>query len=81
MAKEKTGRIKEQIMEEIMAFKYFEVWMWNVLYLIFGLSLLMIARTAWLLIKEKKKERRFIKRVRNMEGGKPIKHFNGRFYW
>jgi len=37
--------------------------------LIFGLFLLMIARTAWLLHKEK--------------GGKPMKekHFNGRFFW
>ena len=65
----------------LMYFKTFETWMWNVLYLILGLFIIMIIRTSWLLIKEKKKERRYIKRVRNMEGGKPIKHFNGRFYW
>jgi len=35
--------------------------------IIFALFLLMIARTAWLLRKEK--------------GGKPMKHFNGRFKW
>jgi len=47
--------------------------------IIFALFLAMIARTAWLWIKEKKKEHRFIKRIQ--KGGKPIKHFNGRFYW
>jgi len=47
--------------------------------IIFALFLAMIARTAWLKIKEKKKERKFINRIQ--KGGKPIKHFNGRFYW
>ncbi len=38
---------------------------------IFVLFLFMIARTAWLHIKEKTKERRFIKRIQRKEG-KPI---------
>ena len=43
------------------------------LYLIFALFLLMIARTAWLLIKGKKKELKYIKRIRNMEGSGKLK--------
>ena len=50
---------------------------------IFGLFLVMIIRTAWLHIKEKKKERKFINRIQNMERGESMgeKCFNGRFVW
>jgi len=37
--------------------------------IIFALFLLMIARTVWLLIKEKKKEHKYINQVKNMKGG------------
>jgi len=51
--------------------------------IIFLLFLVMIARIVWLHIKEKKKERKYINRVKNMEGGRSMekKYFNGRFVW
>jgi len=51
------------------------------LWLIFALILIEAYRIAGREIKERRKKRKYIKRVKNMEGGKPIKHFNGRFYW
>ena len=51
------------------------------LWLIFALILIEAYRIAELIIKKKRKESKYIKRVKNMEGGKPIKHFNGRCYW
>jgi len=50
-------------------------------WLIFALILIEGIRIAGRVIKEKRKERRYISRVRNMEGGKPIKHFTGKHDW
>ena len=50
-------------------------WLILILFIIEG------TRIAGRIIKEKRKERKYIKRVKNMEGGRPIKHFNGRCYW
>ena len=44
-------------MEGIMAFKLFETWMWNVLYLIFALFVIMITWTVWQLIRENREAR------------------------
>jgi len=50
-------------------------WLILILFIIEGI------RIAGRIIKEKRKGRRYIKRVKKMEGGKRIKHFNGRCYW
>ena len=61
--------------------------------IIFALILLMIAKTIWLIIKEKKKKRmtifgdikeinKYIKALRDYnKGGGSIKHYNGRYFW
>jgi len=50
-------------------------------WLIFILFIIEGYRIANRVVKEKRKERNYIRRVKNMEGGRPIKYFNGRCYW
>ena len=51
--------------------------------IIFALIIIEAVRIAGRIIKEKKKERKFINRIQNMERGESMgeKCFNGRFVW
>jgi len=50
--------------------------------IIFALFILMIVKTAWLLHKENEVVEVTICDLKiTHEGGRPMKHFNGRFFW